>query len=180
MSFTDQINSLSKSCHIHIRDIRRIRYLLPPSGYYTKLANSLISSNIAINSTMAFRKLTWTKYSAYNIRWLVSLQIHQYLNTSHQYSKNYIGFQSNNASTIQTVSSYIPNTPNSVTYISLQYSLLSISLSVYKIIWFIRWSCSPSHMFEHNWVRGIGVTSNFGFPQDLKNGLSIPIFALVI
>ena len=47
---------------------------------------------------MAFRELTWSKYSAYKILWLVSLQIHQNLNTLHQYSKNYIGFQSNNAS----------------------------------------------------------------------------------
>ena len=53
---------------------------------------------IVIHSTMAFRKLTWTKYSAYKILWLMSLQIHQNLNTLHQYSKNYIGFQSNNAS----------------------------------------------------------------------------------
>ena len=47
---------------------------------------------------MAFRKLTGTKYKAYKILWLVSLLIHQNLNTSHQYSKNYTGFQSNNAS----------------------------------------------------------------------------------
>ena len=32
---------------------------------------------IVIHSTMAFRKLTWTKYSAYKILWLVSLLIHQ-------------------------------------------------------------------------------------------------------
>ena len=32
MSFTDQINSLSKSCHFHIRDIRRICHLLPLSA----------------------------------------------------------------------------------------------------------------------------------------------------
>ena len=101
MSFTDQINSLSKSCHFHIRDIRRIRHLLPLSAA-TALANSLVSSKLDycnnIHSTMAFRKLTWTKCSAYKILWLVSLQIHQNLNTLHQYSKNYIGFQSNNAS----------------------------------------------------------------------------------
>ena len=42
---------------------------------------------IVIHSTMAFRKLTWTKYSAYKILWLVSLQIHQNLNTLHQYSQ---------------------------------------------------------------------------------------------
>ena len=59
MSFTDQINSLPKSCHFHIRDIRRIRHLLPLSAA-TALANSLVSSNliIVIHSTMAFRKLT--------------------------------------------------------------------------------------------------------------------------
>ena len=45
MSFTDQINSLSKSCHFHIRDIRRIRHLLPLSAA-TALANSLISSKL--------------------------------------------------------------------------------------------------------------------------------------
>ena len=28
MSYTNQINSLSESCHIHIRDIRRIRHLI--------------------------------------------------------------------------------------------------------------------------------------------------------
>ena len=45
MSFTDQINSLSKSCHFHIRDIRRIRHLLPFSAA-TALANSLVSSKL--------------------------------------------------------------------------------------------------------------------------------------
>ena len=45
MSFSDQINSLSKSCHFHIRDIRRIRHLLPLSAA-TALANSLVSSKL--------------------------------------------------------------------------------------------------------------------------------------
>ena len=45
MSFIDQINSLSKSCHFHIRDIRRIRHLLPLS-VATALANSLVSSKL--------------------------------------------------------------------------------------------------------------------------------------
>ena len=43
--FTDQINSLSKSCHFHNRDIRRIRHLLPLSAA-TALANSLVSSKL--------------------------------------------------------------------------------------------------------------------------------------
>ena len=45
MSFPDQINSVSKSCHFHIRDIRRIRHLLPLSTA-TTLANSLVSSKL--------------------------------------------------------------------------------------------------------------------------------------
>ena len=100
MSFTDQMNSLSKSFHFHIRDVRRIRHLLPLSAATALAKNHLSPANliIAIHYTMAFCKLTWTKYSAYKILWLVSLQIHQNLNTSHQYSKNYISFQSNNAS----------------------------------------------------------------------------------
>ena len=45
MSFTDQINSLSMSCHFHIRYIRRIRHLFPLSAA-TALANSLVSSKL--------------------------------------------------------------------------------------------------------------------------------------
>ena len=40
-----QMNSVSKSCHFHIRDIRRIRHLLPLSAA-TALANSLVSSKL--------------------------------------------------------------------------------------------------------------------------------------
>ena len=45
MSFSDQIKSVSKSCHFHIRDIRRIRHLLPLSAA-TALANSPVSSKL--------------------------------------------------------------------------------------------------------------------------------------
>ena len=45
MSFSEQINSISKSCHFHIRDIRRVRHLLPLSAA-TALANSLVSSKL--------------------------------------------------------------------------------------------------------------------------------------
>ena len=45
ISYQIKINSLSKSCHFHIRDIRRIRHLLPLSAA-TALANSLVSSKL--------------------------------------------------------------------------------------------------------------------------------------
>ena len=44
MLFTDQINSLSISCHFHIRDICRICHLCPVSVATSALANSLVSS----------------------------------------------------------------------------------------------------------------------------------------
>ena len=60
---SNNINSLSKSCHFHIRDIRRIHHLLSLSGkflqLYTALANSLVTNKLDYcNSTMAFRMLT--------------------------------------------------------------------------------------------------------------------------
>ena len=45
MSFSDQINSLSISCHFHIRDNRRIRHLLHLSAA-TAVANSHVSSKL--------------------------------------------------------------------------------------------------------------------------------------
>ena len=99
MSFTDQINSLSKSCHFHIRDIRRIRHLLPLFAA-TALANSLASSKLDYCNSLC------NGISQSNLNKIQRIQntlAPVVTNTSqfehiHQYSKNYIGFQSNNAS----------------------------------------------------------------------------------
>ena len=94
MSFTDQINSLSKSCHFHIRDIRRIRPLFPLSAA-TALANSLVSSKLDYCNSL------YNGISQANLDKIQRIQntlarvvtnVHQNLNTLHQYSKNYIGF----------------------------------------------------------------------------------------
>ena len=69
MSFSDQFNTLSKSCHFHIRDIRQIRHLLPLSAA-TALANSLVSSKLdycnslhsGISQTSTHSKLTGTRH----------------------------------------------------------------------------------------------------------------------
>ena len=53
MSFSKQINSVSKSCHFHIRDIRRIRHLLPLSAA-TALADSLVSSKLDYCNSLYF------------------------------------------------------------------------------------------------------------------------------
>ena len=107
---------------------------------------------IVIHSTMAFCKLTWTKYSAYKILWLVSLQIHQNLNTLHQYSKNYIGFPSNNASItncvfLQHIKRFKFSNLPIFTIVFL--FLLTLCLQDHLIHRFC-----PSHMSEHLWVKG--------------------------
>ena len=106
---------------------------------------------IVIHSTMAFRKQTWTKYSAYKILWLVSLQIHQNLNTLHQYSKNYIGFQSNNASITNCVFLHIKRFKfsNIPIFTIVFLFLLTLCLQDHLIHRFC-----PSHMSEHLWVTG--------------------------
>ena len=96
MSFTDQINSLSNSCHFHIRDIRRIRHLLLLSAA-TALANSLVPSKLDYCNSL------YNGISQANLnkrQRILNTLAHVVTNTSksHQYSKNYIGFQSNNAS----------------------------------------------------------------------------------
>ena len=53
LSFSDQINSLSKSCHFHIRDIRRICHLLPLSAAKA-LANSLVSMQTCLYTAIHF------------------------------------------------------------------------------------------------------------------------------
>ena len=117
MSFTDQINSLSKSCHFHIRDILRIRSSSPSSFCsYSACSSKLDYCNSLYNG---ISQANLNKIQRIQILWLVSLQIHQNSNTLHQYSKNYIGFQSNNASITNCVFLHI-NASNSATYLSLQ------------------------------------------------------------
>ena len=132
---------------------------------------------IVIHSTMAFRKLTWTKYSAYKILWLVSLQIHQNLNTLHQYSKNYIGFQSNNASITNCAFLHIKHFKfsNLPIFTIVFLFLLTLCLQDHLIHRFC-----PSHTSEHLWVKGpfLSLLQDSGTPSppDTRNSLSVSTF----
>ena len=140
MSFTDQINSLSKFCHFHIRDIRRIRHLLPLSAA-TALANSLVSSKLDYCNSL------YNGISPANLNKIQRIQ-----NTLARVVTNTSKFEHITPvlkklhwlpikQRIQTVSSYASN---SATYLSTSvdvYKVLIWSIykiwSVYKIIWFI-------------------------------------------
>ena len=128
---------------------------------------------VVIHSTMAFRKLTWTKYSAYKILWLVSLQIHQNLNTLHQYSKNYIGFQSNNASITNCAFLHIKrfkfsNLPIFTILLFIVFLVFLFLLTLCLQDHLIHRFC-PSHMSEHLWVKGpfLSLLQDSGTPSRL-------------
>ena len=76
MSFSAQTNSVSKFCHFHIRDIRRIRHLLfLPQLLQIHLSPANLTS--AIHFTLASHKQISTNFNAFKINWHVSLQILQ-------------------------------------------------------------------------------------------------------
>ena len=96
MSFSDQINSVSKSCHFHIRDIHQIRHLFPLYAA-TALANSLVSSKLDYCKKFT---ILWHLNKLQCIQNSLACGItntskFQYIN---QHSKNYTGFQSNKES----------------------------------------------------------------------------------
>ena len=107
MSFSDQINSLSKSCHFHIRDIRRIRHLLPLSAA-TALVNSLVSSKLNYCNSL------YSGISQANLNKLQRIQnsLARVITNTSKYQhitptlKNYTGFQSNKELSTNSVFSH--------------------------------------------------------------------------
>ena len=178
MSFSDQINSVSKSCHFHIRDIRRIRHLLlflQP----LLLQIHLFPANLtfAIHFTLASHKQISTNFNAFKIHWHVSLQILQNINTSHQHSKNYTGFLSNKESTTKPVFSHTKH-------------LQIKNLHIFTIVFHSRHILSlhdllsrlffPFHMYDHHLAKGLSLSSvhasGIHSPPDTRNSSSLPIF----
>ena len=110
MSFSDQIKFMSKSCHFHIRDIRRIRHLLPLSTAIA-LAHSLVSSKLDYCNSLYFsisqanlNKRQRTQNSL--VRVITNITNTKNINTSHQHLKNYTRFQSNKESSTNSVISH--------------------------------------------------------------------------
>ena len=121
MSFSEQINSVSKSCHFHIRDIRRIRHLLPLSAA-TALANSLVSSKLDYCNSL------YSGISQSNLNKLQRIQnsLARVITNTSKYQhitptlKKTTLASNQTKNRLQTLSSHIQNTHKSTTYISLQ------------------------------------------------------------
>ena len=174
MSFTDQINSLYKSCHFHIRDIRRIRHLLPLSAA-TALANSLVSSNLDYCNSL------YSGISQANLNKIQRIQntlARVVTNTSklHQFSNNLLGFQSNNESNTSCVFLHITLQIQQPTYLYNSLSFPSHSLSTRS---------SDSSVLSIPYVRTSLGKRAFSviaprlwnsLPSDTRNSLSVSTF----
>ena len=109
----------------------------------------------------------------------MSLQIHQNLNTLHQYSKNYIGFQSNNASITNCAFSHIKRFKFS-NHIPIFTVVFLFLLTLCPQDHLIHRFC-PSHMSEYLWVKGpfLSLLQDSGTPSHLTpvtRSLSVSTF----
>ena len=157
MSFSDQIKSVSKSCHFHIRDIRRIRHLLPLSAA-TALANSLVSSKLDYCNSL------YSGISQVNLNKLQRIQnslARVITNTSKyqhitQYSKNYTGFQSNKELITNSVFSHTKHLQiNNQHIFTIVFHFLHILFLQDLLIH----SFFPFHMFDHHLAKGLSLSS---------------------
>ena len=105
MSFSDQINSVSKSCHFHIRDIRRIRHLLHLSTATCSCKFSCLQQTWLLQFTILWHLTSKSQQTSTDLI-LISTCHYKHFKTSQQYSKNYTGFQSNKESITNSVFSH--------------------------------------------------------------------------
>ena len=114
------------------------------------------NSTTAIHFTLASHKQNSTNFNAFKIHWHVSLQTLQNINTSHQHSKNYIGFLSNKELITKSVFSHTKH---------LQINNLHISTIVFHFrhILFLHdlliHLFSPFHMSDHHLAKGLSLSS---------------------
>ena len=177
MSFSEQINSVSKSCHFHIRDIRRIRHLLPLSAA-TALSNSLVSSKLDYCNSL------YSGISQSNLNKLQRIQnsLARVITNTSKYQhitptlKKLHWLPIKQRIEIQTVFSHTTHSQINNLHISLQQSFISVTLCFYT---------SDSLVLSIPYVRsslGKRVFSVIGprlwnsLPPDARNSNSLPTF----
>ena len=141
----------------HIRDIRRIRHLLPLSAA-TALANSLVSSKLDYCNSLysGISQVNLNKLQRIQTHWHASSQTPQNTNTSHQYSKNYTGFQSNKELITNSVFSHTKHLQiNNQHIFTIVFHFLHILFLQDLLIH----SFFPFHMFDHHLAKGLSLSS---------------------
>ena len=161
MSFSEQINSVSKSCHFHIRDIRRIRHLLPLSAA-TALANSLVSSKLDYCNSL------YSGISQSNLNKLQRIQnsLARVITNTSKYQhitptlKNYTGFQSNKESITNSVFSHTKHSQINNLHI---FTIIFHSRHTLFLHDLLIHSFYPFHMSDHHLAKGLSLSSVHDF-----------------
>ena len=157
MSFSDQINSVFKSCHFHIRDIRRIRHLLPLSTA-TALANSLVSSKLDYCNSL------YSGISQTNLNKLQRIQnsLARVITNTSKYQhitptlKNYTGFLLNKESTTKPVFSHTKHLQINNLHI---FTIVFHSLHILFLHDLLIRLFFPFHMSDHHLAKGLSLSS---------------------
>ena len=126
---------------------------------------------------MASHKSISTNFNAFKTHWHASSQTPQNTNTSHQYSKNYTGFQSNKELITNSVFSHTKHLQiNNQHIFTIVFHFLHILFLQDLLIH----SFFPFHMFDHHLAKGafsvIGPRLWNSLPPDTRNSSSLPIF----
>ena len=108
-----------------------------------------------IHSTLASHKQISTNFNAFKTHWHASLQTLQNINTSHQHSKNYTGFQSNKELITNSVFSHtkhlqINNLHIVTTVFHFRHILFQQDLPIHSFF--------PFHMSDHHSAKGLSLS----------------------
>ena len=109
-----------------------------------------------IHYTLASHKSISTNFNAFKTHWHASSQTPQNTNTSHQYSKNYTGFQSNKELITNSVFSHTKHLQiNNQHIFTIVFHFLHILFLQDLLIH----SFFPFHMFDHHLAKGLSLSS---------------------
>ena len=148
-------STLSKSCNFHIRDIRWIRHLLPLCSH-SPCKFTCLQQTWLLQFTILWHLTSKSQQTSTHSKFIGTLaQTLQNINTSHQLSKNYTGFQSNKESITSSVFSHTKH---------LQIN----NLHIFTIVFHFRHILSlqdllihsffPFHMSDHHLAKGLSLS----------------------
>ena len=157
MSFSDQIKSVSKSCHFHTKtSVEFVIFFLFLQLQLLQIHLSPANLTTVIHYTLASHKSISTNFNAFKTHWHASSQTPQNTNTSHQYSKNYTGFQSNKELITNSVFSHTKHLQiNNQHIFTIVFHFLHILFLQDLLIH----SFFPFHMFDHHLAKGLSLSS---------------------
>ena len=158
VSFSDQVESVSRSCHFHIRDVRRVRRLLPLSAA-TALANSLVSGKLDYCSSLCSGTSQVNLNKLQRIRSSLARVVagtSKYQHITPILKKLHTGFQSNKELITNSVFSHTKHLQiNNQHIFTIVFHFLHILFLQDLLIH----SFFPFHMFDHHLAKGLSLSS---------------------